>query len=200
MSSPTGASPFCIPCERSENWIEFLFVDEHNVPFKNIHGQLTDASGATIKIQLKDEPTLVKTLAPGPVTLMFDNVAWLNESQQRTSLEEAEEETVSKRLESVGYDSSSKKLITATAGDFVELQSGQVLPPKHVAEAEGEVTLITNNSYVIKIKGFNYITFGSACFSMVQPITHTALIGGSSKLSVITQCGNRVLKLLAIMG
>ncbi|PSV40418.1 phospholipase effector Tle1 domain-containing protein [Photobacterium sp. GB-36] len=164
MSNPTGASPFCIPCERSENWIEFLFVDEHNVPFKNIQGQLTDASGATIKIQLKDEPTLVKTLAPGPVTLMFDNVAWLNESQQRTSLEEAEEETVSKRLESVGYDSSSKKLITATAGDFVELQSGQVLPPKHVAEAEGEVTLITNNSYVIKIKGFNYITLRVGLF------------------------------------
>lgn len=155
---------FGVPFERTTDWIEFLFVDERNVPFKNINGQLTDASGVSIDIQLKDEPTLVKSLASGPIILEFDNATWLNESQQRISLEETEDESVSKRLESLGYDNSPIKLITATAGDFVKLQAEQKLPTKHVAGAEGRITLTTNNSYVIKIKGFNFITLRIGMF------------------------------------
>ncbi|WP_305810578.1 phospholipase effector Tle1 domain-containing protein [Photobacterium leiognathi] len=164
MSCPKRSILFGVPCERSTDWIEFLFVDERNVPFKNINGQLTDASGASIKVQLKDEPTLVKSLASGPIILEFDNAAWLNESQQRISLKETEYESVSKRLESLGYDNSPIKLITATAGDFVKLQAEQELPTRHIAGVEGQITLTTNNSYVIKIKGFNFITLRVGMF------------------------------------
>ncbi|PSW59719.1 hypothetical protein C0W54_18830 [Photobacterium kishitanii] len=163
MSSPTGASPFCIPCEKRKDWIELMFVDEHNVPFKNISGRLTDASGTVFIIQLTDKPVVLRSLASGPVSIVFDNATWLEELQQRTPLD-GEPDNVIQRLKALGHNNATKQLITATTGDFVELESTQTLPPKHIAEAEGEVHLITNASYVIKVKGFNYITLRVGMF------------------------------------
>ena len=163
MSSPTGASPFCIPCEKMKYWIELMFVDEHNIPFKNISGRLTDASGTVFIIQLTGKPVVMRSLASGPVSIVFDNATWLEESQQRTPLD-GEPDNVTQRLKSLGHNNTAKKLITATTGDFVELESTQTLPPKHIVEAEGEVHLITNTSYVIKVKGFNYITLRVGMF------------------------------------
>ena len=163
MSSPTGASPFCIPCEKMKYWIELMFVDEHNIPFKNISGRLTDASGTVFIIQLTGKPVVMRSLASGPVSIVFDNATWLEESQQRTPLD-SEPDNVTQRLKALGHNNTAKKLITATTGDFVELESTQTLPPKHIAEAEGEVHLITNTSYVIKVKGFNYITLRVGLF------------------------------------
>ncbi len=68
---------------------------------------------------------------------MFDNATWLEESQQRTSLD-GEPDNVTQRLKALGHNNTAKQLITATTGDFVELESTQTLPPKHIAEAEGE--------------------------------------------------------------
>ena len=76
-----AADPHCIPCERYDNWIEVDIRDEHNRSFKGLKATLTDETGKSETITLKDGPTLVRGFAVGPVTVKIETPAWLKAAQ-----------------------------------------------------------------------------------------------------------------------
>ena len=156
-----GASPYCLPCERAEHWIEISVVDEHNQPFDNIKGTLTDAVGNVHDVTLTDKPILINTLVPGFTTLKLDNPTWLVQSQQRKPYT-GDSSDVDAAITTPGYQENTRKLLDVTQGDFVELNEGQTLPKRH---QRGEtVRLITDNSYVVRVKGFNLLTLRLGMF------------------------------------
>ena len=164
MKSTTGilgASPYCMPCERAEHWIEISVVDEHNQPFDNIKGTLTDAVGNVHDVTLTDKPILIKTLVPGFTALKLDNPTWLVQSQQRKPYT-GDSSDVDVAITTPGYQDKTRQLLDVTLGDFVELNEGQTLPTRH---QRGEtVRLITDNSYVVRVKGFNLLTLRLGMF------------------------------------
>ena len=76
-----AADPHCIPCERYDNWIEVDIRDEHNCSFKGLKVTLTDETGKSEMVTLKDGPTLVRGFAVGPVTVKIETPAWLKAAQ-----------------------------------------------------------------------------------------------------------------------
>ena len=164
MNHPIGVSPYCIECENRTHWIELLFVDEHNQPFNRIKGEVVDASGAKFKVTLSDSPLVLSALAPGPIKITFENTSWLKETQKRTPRQDSDKDTVPERLKTKGHKGAKKKAVNAVTGDFVQLETDQVLPVQHEANSADVIDLITDNSYVITIKGFNYITLRIGMF------------------------------------
>ncbi|MEL7293844.1 MAG: hypothetical protein AAGJ67_18235, partial [Pseudomonadota bacterium] len=81
MSSATGASPYCIPCEKKSHWIEIVVRDEFNQPFQNVSGVLIDGASNEHPITLGEAPILLEQICPGEVTLKLDSEPWLRESQ-----------------------------------------------------------------------------------------------------------------------
>ena len=81
-----AADPHCIPCERYDNWIEVDIRDEHNCSFKGLKVTLTDETGKSEMVTLKDGPTLVRGFAVGPVTVKIETPAWLKAAQFREAL------------------------------------------------------------------------------------------------------------------
>ncbi|EAQ66645.1 hypothetical protein MED121_11995 [Marinomonas sp. MED121] len=155
----------CIECEALTHWIELQVIDEHNKGFAGIKGLLTDGAGTEYEITLKDGPILVNKLAPGPVTLVLDNETWLAEAQTRKPDDGSDPEIAAeldKNLSKPGNKASVKVLQSVTTGDLIVLEGEQKLPEKHVAT--GCLSLIADNSYVIKVAGFNYITLRLGVF------------------------------------
>ncbi|MBQ4892322.1 DUF2235 domain-containing protein [Shewanella sp. MMG014] len=157
-----GANPYCLPCEQATHWIEISVVDEHNQPFDNVKGTLTDAVGNVHDVTLSDKPILIKTLVPGGVTLNLDNPTWLAQSQQRKPYR-GEQCPVDEAIEGMrGYQGLSRQRLDVTLGDLVVLSEEQVLPTRHQG---GEVVkLVTDNSYVVRVKGFNLLTLRLGMF------------------------------------
>ena len=155
----------CIECEALTHWVELQIIDEHNKGFAGIKGLLTDGAGTEHKITLKDGPIAIKKLAAGPVTLVLDNETWLAEAQTRKP-DEGSDPEVAKKLDETcskpGNKASVKELQSVTTGDLIVLEDEQKLPEKHVAT--GCLNLISDNSYVIKVAGFNYLTLRLGVF------------------------------------
>ena len=155
----------CIECEKLTHWVELHIIDEHNKGFAGIKGLLTDGSGAEHKITLKEGPIIVNKLAAGPVTLVLDNETWLAEAQTRKPDDGSEPDIAAgldKNLSKPGNKASVKALQSVTTGDLIILEGEQKLPNKHAAT--GTLNLIADNSYVIKVAGFNYLTLRLGMF------------------------------------
>ncbi|WP_063337725.1 MULTISPECIES: phospholipase effector Tle1 domain-containing protein [unclassified Marinomonas] len=155
----------CIECEALTHWVELHIIDEHNKGFAGIKGLLTDGAGTKHEITLKDGPILVKKLAAGPVTLVLDNETWLAETQTRKPDDGSDPEiakSLDENLTKPGNKASVKELQSVTTGDLIVLEGEQKLPEKHVAT--GCLNLIADNSYVIKVAGFNYLTLRLGVF------------------------------------
>jgi len=155
----------CIECEALTHWVELHIIDEHNKGFAGIKGLLTDGAGTEHEITLKDGPILVKKLAAGPVTLVLDNETWLAEAQTRKPDDGSDPEiakSLDENLTKPGNKASVKELQSVTTGDLIVLEGEQKLPEKHVAT--GCLSLIADNSYVIKVAGFNYLSLRIGVF------------------------------------
>ena len=155
----------CIECEALTHWVELQIIDEHNKGFAGIKGLLTDGAGTEHEITLKDGPILVKKLAAGPVTLVLDNETWLAEAQARKPDDGSDPEiakSLDENLTKPGNKASVKELQSVTTGDLIVLEGEQKLPEKHVAT--GCLSLISDNSYVIKVAGFSYLTLRLGMF------------------------------------
>ncbi|MEF1257088.1 T6SS phospholipase effector Tle1-like catalytic domain-containing protein [Vibrio sp. M260112] len=160
-----GVSEHCIPCESYTHWIEIHIRDEHNQPFPNIKGNLIDASGAVYPVTLGEEPIRLVSLAPGRVTLQFDNPTWLYHTQRRLPFD-GETSPVQQWLKQNPAASSGASWThhTLTLGDFVQLEQGQNIPKRHQKEALGVVKLVTNTSHFVTIQGCRYITLRLGMF------------------------------------
>lgn len=165
MSSETGTSPYCYPCENSNHWIEILVRDEFNQPFSGVSGVLIDGAGNEFPISLGETPIVLEELAAGVATLKLDSQSWLIEAQgdKRTPNSEANP-TKEFASEYQGHQDSTPKYVEITAGDVTELAEGEVLPSRHQKGKADSLKLVVDNSYVLQVRGFNFITLRVGMF------------------------------------
>ncbi|ASG01286.1 MULTISPECIES: T6SS phospholipase effector Tle1-like catalytic domain-containing protein [Vibrio] len=165
MRSTTGVSPFCAPCENRTHWIEIIIRDEFNKPFEGITGTITDSAKHKFPVVLGEAPILLKTLAPGPVTLTLDAEQWLRESQGklRTPNNEADP-TLDFAKQYQDHLGNSARFLNVTSGDLTELTREQALPVRHQKGQADACNLLTDKSYVLKVRGFNFITLRVGMF------------------------------------
>ncbi|MDE1232374.1 T6SS phospholipase effector Tle1-like catalytic domain-containing protein [Vibrio aestuarianus] len=165
MRSTTGVSPFCAPCENRTHWIEIIIRDEFNKPFKGVTGIITDSAKHEFPVVLGEAPILLKTLAPGPVTLTLDAEQWLRESQGklRTPNNEADP-TLDFAKQYQDHLGNSASFLSVTTGDLTELTPEQALPLRHQKGQADACNLLTDKSYVLKVRGFNFITLRVGMF------------------------------------
>lgn len=165
MNIDTGASPYFMPCEQCNRWIEIFVRDEFNQPFMGVSGTLTDSAGNEFSVILGEEPIYLEGLASGPVLLHLDSEQWLLESQKDEHKPNVDSKpTADFANEYVNQEGAKAKFIEITAGDLTELAEGQSLPSRHVKGKADPLKLITDNSYVLQVRGFNFITLRVGMF------------------------------------
>ncbi|MBP8174133.1 MULTISPECIES: phospholipase effector Tle1 domain-containing protein [Aeromonas] len=170
-------SPYCIPCEQHNCWIEIDVRDEQNRSFKGQKATLTDETGKTQTVTLKDGPTLVEGFAVGPVTVKLETQPWLKAAQSREALKEGETSQVPAYTEKFwGHCDVKRKHVKVTTGDLCLTDPEQPLPEGHKAgqaqpSQEGQKAgqaqpprFITKHSYVIEVKGYQLTTLRIGVF------------------------------------
>lgn len=158
-------SPYCIPCEKNNCWIEIDVRDEQNRSFKGQKATLTDASGTSKTVTLKDGPTLVKGFAVGPVTVKLETQPWLKAAQSREALKEGETSQVPAYTDKLfGHDDVKREHIKVTSGDLCLTDPEQPLPEGHKAGQAQPPRFITKHSYVIEVKSYQLTTLRIGVF------------------------------------
>lgn len=148
-------SPHCIPCEKYNCWIEIDVRDEQNRSFKGQKATLTDATGTSKTVTLKDGPTLVQGFAVGPVTVKLETQPWLKAAQSREALKEGETSQVPAYTDKLfGHEDVKRELVKVTTGDLCLTDPEQPLPEGHKAGQAQPPRFITKHSYVIEVKGY----------------------------------------------
>ncbi|UZE59198.1 DUF2235 domain-containing protein [Aeromonas veronii] len=148
-------SAHCIPCEKNNCWIEIDVRDELNRSFKGQKATLTDATGTSKTVTLKDGPTLVQGFAVGPVTVKLETQPWLKAAQSREALKEGETSQVPAYTDKLfGHDDVKREHIKVTSGDLCLTDPEQPLPEGHKAGQAQPPRFITKHSYVIEVKGY----------------------------------------------
>ncbi|RKJ88045.1 DUF2235 domain-containing protein [Aeromonas veronii] len=148
-------SAHCIPCEKNNCWIEIDVRDEQNRSFKGQKATLTDATGTSKTVTLKDGPTLVQGFAVGPVTVKLETQPWLKAAQSREALKESETSQVPAYTDKLfGHDDVKREHIKVTSGDLCLTDPEQPLPEGHKAGQAQPPRFITKHSYVIEVKGY----------------------------------------------
>ena len=165
MSIDTGASPYFMPCEQCNRWVEIFVRDEFNQPFAGVSGTLTDSAGNEFSVTLGEAPIYLEGLASGLVLLHLDSEQWLLESQKDEHKPNVDSKpTADFANEYVNQEGAKPKFIEITAGDLTELAKGQSLPSRHEKGKADPLELITDNSYVLQVRGFNFITLRVGMF------------------------------------
>lgn len=160
-----AADPHCIPCERYDNWIEVDIRDEHNRSFKGLKATLTDETGKSETITLKDGPTLVRGFAVGPVTVKIETPAWLKAAQSREALKEGGATLVPAYTDKLfGHCDVKREHIKVTTGDLCLTDPEQPLPKGHQSGQAQPPRFFTKHSYVIEVKGYQLTTLRIGVF------------------------------------
>lgn len=184
------ADPHCIPCERYECWIEIDLRDEHNQSFKGQKATLTDETGQTRTVTLKDGPTLVRGFTVGPVTIKIETQPWLKAAQSRETLKEGETTQVPAYTDQLlGHCDVKREHIKVTSGDLCLAPPAQPLPDAHQAGKAGSAQFYTQHSYVIEVKGYqiNILRIG-VFFDGTSNNTFNHLIGKDGIETFLEQC------------
>ncbi|WP_113632359.1 DUF2235 domain-containing protein [Pectobacterium peruviense] len=149
-----AADPHCIPCERYDTWIEIEVRDEHNRPFKGLKATLTDDTGKSETVTLKEGPVVVRGFAVGPIAVKLETLPWLKAAQSREILKDGQSAVPAYVAEKAGYDETPREHIKATTGDLCLTAPEQPLPEAHQEGKAGSVRFFTKHSYVIEVKGY----------------------------------------------
>ncbi|MBF4800548.1 T6SS phospholipase effector Tle1-like catalytic domain-containing protein [Aeromonas hydrophila] len=174
-----AADPHCIPCERYDNWIEVDIRDERNCSFKGLKATLTDETGKSETVTLKDGPTLVRGFAVGPVAVKIETPAWLKAAQSREALKEGEVTQVPAYTDKLfGHCDVKREHIKVTTGDLCLTEPEQPLPKGHQTGQAQPTRFFTKHSYVIEVKGYqiNILRIG-VFFDGTGNNTHNAQAG-----------------------
>ena len=185
-----AADPHCIPCERYDNWVEVDIRDEHNRSFKGLKATLTDETGKSETVTLKDGPTLVRGFAVGPVTVKIETPAWLKAAQSREALKEGETTQVPAYTDKLfGHCDVKREHIKVTTGDLCLTEPEQPLPKGHQSGQAQPPRFFTKHSYVIEVKGYqiNILRIG-VFFDGTSNNTFNHLIGKDGIETFLEQC------------
>ncbi|HHQ4779210.1 TPA: T6SS phospholipase effector Tle1-like catalytic domain-containing protein [Aeromonas veronii] len=158
-------SAHCIPCEKNNCWIEIDVRDEQNRSFKGQKATLTDATGTSKTVTLKDGPALVQGFAVGPVTVKLETQIWLKAAQAREALKEGETSQLPAYTEKFwGHCDVKREHVKVTTGDLCLTDPEQPLPEGHKAGQAQPPRFITKHSYVIEVKGYQLTTLRIGVF------------------------------------
>lgn len=158
-------SAHCIPCEKNNCWIEIDVRDEQNRSFEGQKATLTDATGNSKTVTLKDGPTLVQGFAVGPVTVKLETQPWLKAAQSREALKAGETSQVPAYTDKLfGHDDVKREHVKVTTGDLCLTDPEQPLPKGHKAGQAQPPRFITKHSYVIEVKGYQLTTLRIGVF------------------------------------
>ncbi|MGL4250780.1 MAG: phospholipase effector Tle1 domain-containing protein, partial [Aeromonas sp.] len=158
-------SAYCIPCEKNNCWIEIDVRDEQNRSFKGQKATLTDATGTSKTVTLKEGPTLVQGFAVGPVTVKLETQPWLKAAQSREALKKGETSQVPAYTEKFwGHCDVKREHIKVTTGDLCLTDPEQPLPEGHKVGQAQPPRFITKHSYVIEVKGYQLTTLRIGVF------------------------------------
>ncbi|ATY92779.1 hypothetical protein ECA4356 [Pectobacterium atrosepticum SCRI1043] len=149
-----AADPYCIPCEHYDNWIEIEVRDENNRSFKGLKATLTDDTGKSETVTLKEGPVLVHGFAVGPIAVKLETLPWLKAAQSREVLKDGQSAVPAYVAEKAGNDETPREHIKATTGDLCLTAPEQPLPEAHQEGKAGNVRFFTKHSYVIEVKGY----------------------------------------------
>lgn len=150
-----AVSAHCLLCEKYDRWIEIDVRDEQNQSFKGLKATLKDETGQVKTVTLKDGPTLVKGFAVGEVTLTIENQPWLKAAQNREKLKEGEASKVPAYTDKFfGHKGVKRKHVKLTTGDLCQTDPEQPLPEGHKRGQAQPARLLTDESYVIEVKGY----------------------------------------------
>ncbi|MEQ9885814.1 T6SS phospholipase effector Tle1-like catalytic domain-containing protein [Pectobacterium zantedeschiae] len=149
-----AADPHCIPCERYDTWIEIEIRDEHNRSFKGLKATLTDDTGKSETVTLKEGPVVVRGFAVGPIAVKLETLPWLKAAQSREVLKDGQSAVPAYVAEKTGYDETPREHIKATTGDLCLTAPEHPLPEAHQEGKVGRVRFFTKHSYVIEVKGY----------------------------------------------
>ncbi|HGY0991323.1 TPA: DUF2235 domain-containing protein [Aeromonas salmonicida subsp. pectinolytica] len=150
-----SVSAHCLRCEKYDRWIEIDVRDEQNQSFKGLKATLKDETGQVKTVTLKDGPTLVQGLAVGEVTLTIENQPWLKAAQNREKLKEGEASKVPAYTDKFfGHKDVKRKHVKLTTGDLCQTDPEQPLPEGHKRGQAQPARLLTDESYVIEVKGY----------------------------------------------
>ncbi|WP_421207788.1 T6SS phospholipase effector Tle1-like catalytic domain-containing protein [Aeromonas enteropelogenes] len=183
-------SAHCIPCEKNNCWIEIDVRDEQNRSFEGQKATLTDATGNSKTVTLKDSPTLVQGFAVGPVTIKLETQPWLKAAQSREALKAGETSQVPAYTDKLfGHDDVKREHVKVTTGDLCLTDPEQPLPKGHKAGQAKPPRFITKHSYVIEVKGyqFNILRIG-VFFDGTSNNTFNHLIGKDGIETFLEQC------------
>jgi hypothetical protein len=193
-AAPMAISPYCIPCERYDRWIEIDVRDEQNRAFKGLKATLTDATGNAKTVTLKDGPTLVEGFAVGPVTVKLETQPWLKVAQSREALKEGETSKIPTYTDKLfGHEDAKRKHVKVTTGDLCQTPAEPALPDGHQAGQAQPPRFITNNSYVIEVKGYQLNTLRIGVFFDGTANNSTKHEEGKAALEAfLTQCSDQL--------
>ncbi|WP_025674951.1 phospholipase effector Tle1 domain-containing protein [Salinivibrio socompensis] len=172
--SNTGVNPHCQPCEKCDHWIELLIRDEHNQPFNDVKGTLIDATQKAHPISLGEQPILVKDIAPGPVEVQLDLGDWLREAQDSKHAVNPDSDPVKDFSTTyTGYNEGEVIYHEVTTGDLTELPQYELtdlpenrvtLPERHQKGAAEKIKLVTDKTYILKVRAYKFITLRIGVF------------------------------------
>lgn len=185
-----AADPHCIPCEHYKNWIEIDVRDEHNQSFKGLKATLTDETGKSETVTLKDGPTLVCGFAVGPVDVKIETQPWLKAAQSREKLKEGEQSGVPAYTDKLsGHCNAKREHIKVTTEDLCQSTPQTPLPEAHQKGKAGNARFFTKHSYVIEVKGYQLNTLRiGVFFDGTSNNTFNHLIGKDGIETFLEQC------------
>lgn len=185
-----AVSAHCLLCEKYDRWIEIDVRDEQNQSFKGLKATLKDETGQVKTVTLKDGPTLVQGFAVGEVTLTIENQPWLKAAQSREKLKEGEASKVPAYTgKFFGHKDVKRKHVKLTTGDLCQIDPEQALPEGHKRGQAQPARLLTDESYVIEVKGYqiNVLRIG-VFFDGTSNNTFNHLIGKDGIETFLEQC------------
>ena len=185
-----SVSAHCLLCEKYDRWIEIDVRDEQNQSFKGLKATLKDETGQVKTVTLKDGPTLVQGFAVGEVTLTIENQPWLKAAQSREKLKEGEASKVPAYTgKFFGHKDVKRKHVKLTTGDLCQIDPEQALPEGHKRGQAQPARLLTDESYVIEVKGYqiNVLRIG-VFFDGTSNNTFNHLIGKDGIETFLEQC------------
>lgn len=185
-----AVSAHCLLCEKYDRWIEIDVRDEQNQSFKGLKATLKDETGQVKTVTLKDGPTLVQGFAVGEVTLTIENQPWLKAAQSREKLKEGEASKVPAYTDKfIGHKDVKRKHVKLTTGDLCQTDPEQPLPEGHKRGQAQPARLLTDESYVIEVKGYqlNILRIG-VFFDGTSNNTFNHLIGKDGIETFLEQC------------
>ncbi|WP_244664760.1 hypothetical protein [Candidatus Symbiopectobacterium sp. 'North America'] len=107
---------------------------------------MTDETGKSQTVTLKDGPTLVRGFAIRPIAVKLETPPWLKAAQSRETLKQGQSTVPAYTAERSGHEKTPREHVKVTTGDLCLTAPEQPLPEAHQEGKAGEARFFTKHS------------------------------------------------------